>query len=435
LNTTKEEGLKRVIGVRTLAANAVNLTVGAGIFALPAIVASFLGAASFLAYALCFILIMMVLLCFVEVGSKINSTGGAYSYIETAFGPLAGFLSNILFWFGYCVMADAAVANVLVDNLGTFWPALQQPTVRTLFLFVVFGGIALLNVRGVKQGAVLSELTTLAKIIPLVVLVGVGLFFVKPDNLVVNHWPSVSSLGEVSLVLFFAFGGVEASLNASGEIKNPKKTIPRGILLGVFIVFILYVLIQFVAQGVLGNTLPDFQDAPLVAVADVVFGPAGTTFIVIGTAISCFGLISSDILNSSRLPFAAARDGLLPTFLARVHPGYATPYIAIIMYAGVGFILSVSGGFSQLAVMASAALLLMYLGVILATIKLRRVKSQEHSFTLPGGIIIPVVAMIATLWFLSNLALEELLLLAGFLVFFSIIYIVMKFNKGKNSLI
>ncbi len=418
-----------MIGVRSLAANAVNLTVGAGIFALPAVVASYLGAASFLAYILCAGLIAMVLLCFVEAGSKIPVTGGGYVYIEKAFGPLAGFLANILFWFGYCIMADAAVANVLADNLGTFFPAFNETIVRTVFFAIVFGGIAWINVRGVKEGNALVEIVTLAKLLPLFVLIVVGIFFIDTGNLHVTSWPSAKSLGEVSLILFFAFAGVEASLSASGEIKDPKRTIPLGIMLGTLTIFIFYLLIQFVAQGVLGENLAQQKEAPLAVVASTMLGTFGKAMIVVGVAISSFGLISGDVLNSSRLPYAAARDGLLPKFLSRIHPRYATPYVAILFYAGVGFILSVSGGFRQLAVLASSAMLIIYIGVILATIKLRKIKPEPNAFVIPGGLTIPVVALAATGWFLSNLARKEIIGAAGFLAFFTIVYFVVKTVK------
>lgn len=427
-----DEGLKKVIGVRALAANAVNLTVGAGIFALPAVVSAYLGAASFLAYIVCVLLIAMVLLCFVEVGSKISVSGGGYAYIEAAFGPLAGFLSNTLFWFGYCIMADAAVAHVLADSLSSFFPQFSIPWVRTLFFALVFGGIALLNVRGVKQGSTLVEIVTLAKLLPLLILIIAGLFFIDTNNFTVTSWPTIQSLGEVSLILFFAFGGVEASLSVSGEIKNPGKTIPRGILLGVFIVFIFYLLIQFVAQGVLGEGLAMENEAPLVTLGGIVLGDFGKAIIVVGAAMSCFGLISGDIMSSSRLPYAAARDGLLPKFLSTIHPRYATPHVAILIYAGVGFIMSVSGGFRELAVMASAALLMMYLGVILATLKLRKVKSEPGAFVIPGGVTVPMLALLATGWFLSNLAWKEIISVSIFLGFFTLVYVGMMAIKKKS---
>lgn len=429
LTSEQDKGLKKVIGVRSLAANAVNLTVGSGIFVLPAVVAAYLGPTSFLAYILCVLLIIMVLLCFIEAGSKIPITGGVYVYIETAFGPLAGFLANILFSMGYCIMADAAVANVLADNLATFFPMFSLPAVRVIFFATIFGGVALLNVRGIKQGNALVEVVTLAKLLPLLMLVVVGLFFIDTNNYIITELPSIKSLGEVSLILFFAFVGVEASLSASGEIKDPKRTIPRGILLGIFIIFIFYLAIQFVAQGVLGDSLSLQAEAPLVGVAETVMGSFGKSMLVFAAAISAFGLISGDVMITSRLPYAAARDGLLPKFLSKIHPRYATPYVAILFYAGVGFILSISGGFRQLAVLASSSMLVMYIGVILATIKLRKIKPEPNSFVMPGGLTIPILALLVTGWFLSNLAWNEVIGVVAFLAFFTAIYFVMKLVK------
>jgi APA family basic amino acid/polyamine antiporter len=426
LNT--DEGLKKVIGVRSLAANAINLTVGAGIFVLPAVVATYLGAASFLAYIICAVLIGMVLLCFMEVGSKIPITGGVYAYIEAAFGPFVGFLGSTLFWLGYCVMADAAVANILADSLATFFPSFKDSIVRIIFLAIVFGGIALLNVRGIKQGNALVEVITLAKLLPLLILIVVGFFFVDTKNYDVYYWPSVRELGQVSLILFFSFIGMEASLSASGEIKNPKKVIPRGILLGMFVIFILYLLVQFVAQGVLGAELPLHQFAPLAVVGESIMGDVGKLMIVIGSAISGFGLISGDIMITSRVPYAAARDGLLPKFLSVIHPRFATPYVSIICYAGVGFVMSISGGFRELAVLASSSMLIIYLGVILATIKLRKMK-VEGAFVVPGGLTIPVIALLVTAWFLSNLTKGEIVGGLIFLIVTSVIYFFMKFFR------
>ena len=427
LNT--DEGLKKVIGVRSLAANAVNLTVGAGIFVLPAVVATYLGAASFLAYMVCAVLMGMVLLCFMEVGSKIPVTGGVYAYIETAFGPFAGFLGSTLFWLGYCIMADAAVANILADSIATFFPAFNDSIVRIIFFAFVFGGIAWLNVRGIKQGNALVEIITIAKLLPLLILIVVGFFFVDTKNYAVYYWPSVRELGQVSLILFFSFIGMESSLSASGEIKNPKKTIPKGILLGMLTIFILYLLVQFVAQGVLGAELPVHQFAPLAEVGQTIMGDAGKLLIVIGAAISGFGLISGDIMITSRVPYAAARDGLLPKFLSRIHPKFATPYISIIFYAALGYIMSISGGFRELAILASSSMLIIYLGVILATIKLRKTKPEEGAFVIPGGITIPIIALLVTGWFLSNLSKGEIIGGLIFLAASSVVYFLMKFFK------
>jgi APA family basic amino acid/polyamine antiporter len=264
----------------------------------------------------------------------------------------------------------------------------------------------------------------------LVVLVGVGAFYVTPENLVWTDWPSTQSLSETALILFFAFGGgAEATLNATGEIRNPSRTIPRGIMLGALTVFIIYVLVHVVSQGVLGSGLAQTGEAPLAAVAEKFAGTYGILLMAVGAIVSCFGLIGGDILASSRLPYAAARDGLLPAFMAKVHSRFATPYWAVIVYAGAGLVLAVSGGFRQLAILSSVAILLVYVGVILATIKLRKGRSVGDGFLIPGGIIVPIIALAVTVWFLTSLTRQEFIAAVIFLSFFSLLYGVRKLMK------
>lgn len=424
-NPSSDEGLKRVIGVRSLAVNAVNLTVGAGIFALPAVVAFHLGPSAFWAYLICAGLLTLVVLCFVEIGTKVVTTGGVYAYAEEAFGPLIGFLINTLYWLGFTTLSGAAVANVMADNLSVLLPGLSTPVYRTLFLLAVYGGLAWINVIGSKESSVFVSGITVLKLLPLLLLIGVGIACVDVDNLRIQETPSLNSLGEGALILFFAFGGgAECTLSASGEIKNPKYTIPRGLLLGILVVFLIYLAIQGVAQGVLGSALAQQKEAPLAAVAEIVLGSWGMVFMTIAAVVSCFGLISGDLFVSSRMPYAAARDGLLPAFLAKLHPKFATPYASIILYAAVGFLFAISGGFRQLAILSSASILLIYVGVIAATIRLRKV-NVEGAYTNPGGMTIPILALMGTTWFLYHLALNEILAAGIFLIFFSGVYFLM----------
>jgi amino acid transporter len=431
LESRKDEGLKREIGARALMANTINLVVGAGIFALPAGVAGFLGPSFIFAYLLCALLLSLVLMCFVELGTKITVTGGVYAYTELAFGPLAGFLTNTLFWFGYAAMADAAIANVLADNLSMLAPAFKSWKFRAVLFAMMFGGIAAVNVRGVKESSRFVEVLTLVKLTPLVLLVVAGFFQVSGRNFGPFIVPDASLLGQASLFLFFAFGGgAEAALSASGEIRNPARTIPRGVFGGIAVVFVLYTCVQAVSQGILGPTLATLREAPLASVAASVFGPAGTYLLLCAAMLSCFGLVSGDILATSRLPYAAARDGLLPSWLGKIHPKFATPHRAIWMYAGIGLLLSVSGGFRQLATLSSSAILVIYVGVLAASIRLRKLKA-EGSFRLPGGTVVPVLALGITIWFLSNLQVREMVAAATFLAASTVVYFLMRVMKQK----
>lgn len=426
-----EEGLKREIGLWGITSNIINVVIGSGIFALPALVSEGLGSAGILAYLFCGFLITLIMLCFAEVGSKISVTGGAYAYIEIAFGKYFGFIASILLIFGTSLLATAAVANILIDNFAKIFPVFGSVNMRTGFLVFVFGGLAIVNIRGIKEGITLVQLVTLAKLIPLVLLIVWGATEVVYSNLLWNQQPALSDIGKTSLMLFFAFQGAESSLSVSGEVKNPNKNVPRGILLSFLIILIIYIGVQIVAQGVLGDSLVNFTATPLAEVAKRVMGPVGFMIMIIGATISTFGYLTSDQLNMSRVLFRSAKDRVIPvTPLSFVHKKYATPYIAVITFASLGCVFAIIGEFKALAILSSSSVLIVYLGVALSTIKLRATKEKDYStFRIPGGILIPILTIITIIWFLSNLSKKEMIGMAIFLAILSAIYMAIRFFK------
>ncbi|REG86349.1 APC family permease [Algoriphagus antarcticus] len=419
----KETGLKREIGVWGLSANIVNIIVGAGIFVLPAIVAEIMGSSGIFVYLFCGFLIALVMLCFAEAGSKVTRSGGAYAYVETAFGPYTGFLAAVFMVMG-SAFSDAAVANALIELIGLAFPVFTNQYIRILLLFLIFGGLCFLNVIGVKQGIGLVKINTVAKLTPLILLIFFSWKDVSLSNLMIENAPFFKNFGAASLILFFAFQGGDAGLTVGGEIKNPQKTVPKAIFIGISFVLILYILIQTVSQGVLGDQLPEFKEAPLASVANVVFGPTGYTLLLITAGVSMFGMLSGEILNLPRVIFGLASDRVIPLDkLAAIHPKFKTPYLSILLYAGIGFTLASVGGFRQLAVIASASMLLVYFGVSLSVIKLRKMeKTDSGSFKIPFGYTVPILSAGIILFFLSNLTGYEKTGILIFILALTLIY-------------
>jgi len=407
----EKEGLDREIGFLGLSSNIINTIIGSGIFVLPAIIAASLGAASILAYVFCGILITLLMLCVAEMSSKITSTGGVYIYIEKTFGAYSGFLT-----FGLMLLASVtavgAIANAIVNILFEVIPLLKGEMVRILLFVLMFYGLGYINVLGVKKGVGFVKLITLIKIAPLLLLVLIGFKDVQIANLIWETAPSMQEIGSASLILYFAFTGASTALSVSGEVRNPQKTIPRAILFSIFIVGVIYVAVQSVSQGVLGSTLPSFEENPLGAVANHIFGPIGFTLLTIGAGVSMFGSTSSMILSCPRILFAASTTQVIPIkVLSRIHSSYHTPHIAIISFVSLCFIFALFGGFKALAVVSSASALIVSLGLSLATIKLRRngmFETGGETFKIPGGYIIPMLSVLVILWFLSNLSEDKL---------------------------
>ena len=430
-----DEGLKRVIGVPALTLSIISGVIGAGIFALPAIISVALGAFGVFAYIFCGILFAAILLCYAEIGSRITTSGGSYAYIQAAFGNFLGYIANWMYFFGWSIVSSAALLNIVADSLAVLFPAFTNPLTRGILFFVLTVFMILINVFGAKQSVGVVKIIAIIKLLPLFGIIIFGFGKINTANLHWQNLPSFKTFADATLVLFFAFAGFETSLGASGEIKNPRRTVPLSICIGGIVVLVIYMLLQTITQGVLGSQITFYKNAPLAAVADKIIGSPGAIILLLCAALSCFGNVTLDILCTPRCLFAGANDGLFPKFLGKVHPKFHTPYLAVIIYGLAIFIFSIAGGFQQLAILASAIILLVYLGVILATIKLRmkKINGEEKLFKAPGGLITPLVGIIAIMWLLSSLGIWEILSTLIFLVVVSIIYFVQRLIKTRNN--
>jgi len=433
--SVRDEGLLRVIGPGALDLGVANMVVGAGIFVLPGRIAAELGSAAILAYFICSVTVALVFLCFAEIGSRITRSGGSYAYIEEAFGPFAGFIASILLWFGYNALSDAAITVAMVEVMTIAFPVLGESVPRAVFIIALFMFLAVVNIKGVKAGVRLYVFNTLAKLVPLLLLLAVGLFAINMDNLAIPEWPAARDIGAGAILLFFAFTGAESALNASGEIKNPSKTVPMGLLIGISGLLALYVGLQTVAQGVLGPALANNTEAPLAAVAVEVFGGWGGKMLLAGVVISIYGAVSGDMLGIPRVIFASSLDDNLPRFLSKVHPQYKTPHVAVIFFAIVVCALALSGTFRYLAVFATGSLLFIYLGVSLAVLRLRKRDGlpKAGEFRLPFGPLIPLSSCLIVGWLLLQVPAEEAISIAALIGASVAVYAIRAMLRGSWS--
>lgn len=427
--------LQRVIGVRGLAAAVFNITVGAAIFVLPAHMASSLGAAAPLAYLVCAVATALVALCIAEAGSRVPQSGGPYAYVGTALGPYAGYLCGVLLWLGI-TLAMGAVATVFADAVAGLVPALGGPLPRAALLIVAYGGLAVVNVRGAALGSSVSGIATVAKIVPLLAFVALGLPHVQPDNLAIVSFPSLSRLGESGLLLMFAFFGMESALQVSGEVRDAARAVPRAIAVAVTGVGVLYIAVQLVAQGILGPALaaPETAKAPLAAAAVQFAGPTGSTLILIAMAVSTFGFMTATMLSTPRTLFALAVDGYLPRPLASVHRVHRTPHVAIAIQGVIVCAIAISGTYVKLAIMADVAVLLVYLACCLGAWRLRRIDAgaAEKPFVMPAGRVVPWVAAGLIVALLARAGAQAWLLTGGVIAAASLAFLLQPSRRSSH---
>ncbi|MCC7055414.1 MAG: amino acid permease [Gemmatimonadaceae bacterium] len=421
--TSSAPGLVRAVGVFGLAASIFNVTVGGGIFRLPSGAAAAAGAAAPFVYLICALVIGCVVLCFAEAGSRVPLTGGPYAYVEAVFGPYIGFMAGVLLWM-IGTTAVAGVASAFAEGVGTL---VGVPGIRTPLIVVAFVALAIINVRGVQQGTRLIVVMSIAKLVPLLLFIGVGVFFIVPANIAVHDMPAPASLARAAVVLFFAFSGCESALVPSGEVKEPARTVPRALAIAMIGVTLLYLAVHLVAEGVLGDALATVKTAPLAFAAERFMGSPGRLLLLVGATISMFGYVSGMTLAVPRALWKFAQDGLLPRAIGSIHPTYRTPHVAIVVQTSFVGLLAIFNSFEQLAVISNLAALLLYAACAAATLILRqRGVRQEGAvpFSVPGGPVIPVATVAMIAWLLTSITLEEWTVLGGTLAVATVIFVI-----------
>jgi basic amino acid/polyamine antiporter, APA family len=411
----RDVGLIRTVGARSLAASFICAVIGGGIFALPAALAASVGAYAPVAILICAVAVGCIVICLAEAGSRVASSGGVYGGIHAALGPLAGYISGMLFCVGN-VLASGGIAAALADVVANVAPAPLKAAVHVLVIVGVVGGIALVNVSGTGRAMRLVSMMTLLKLAPLVIFIVIGAASVHTGNYVPSGAIHPERFGRALILALFAFTGVETGLCASGEVQNPARNIPRALAIALCAITLLYAGIQVVAQGILGASLAH-STVPL-ADAMARISPVLRILMLVGAAVSMFGYLVADILGSPRMLFAFARDGLLPGALGRLHARSNVPHVAIICYALIAMMLALTGTFAELAVLATLTSAALYvLGCAAAFFILRGgVTESGRPFNFKGLLPAAVIGIGCMLAAIALASQEEIIGLVALVV-------------------
>lgn len=391
-------GLTRSLRQRDLVAVTINAIIGAGIFGLPGRIFALAGPWSLLACVTCGAFACLIVLCFAEVGSRFRDTGGPYLYARKAFGDTVGFDIGSLMWLAR-VSAFAANANLLLTYLGTFGIHWEAGTSRTVFLAMVVGALAIVNLLGIRNAALLNHLFTFGKLAPLAVFIALGSFAVVPQRLALGQAPPLADFSAAVLLLVYAFTGFEMGTVPTGEMKNPERTLPRALLTAIGIVAFVYISLQAVCIGVLPALATSAR--PLADASRVFLGEAGMRMIVAGIVVSILGNLHITILSASRIPFAMAEQGQLPPVFKHLHARFGSPDFAIVTTSLVMLAMTLGATFLGAVSISTVARLLVYMSTCAALPKLRR-HGENASFKIRGGVAIAGVALVVSVWLLAH---------------------------------
>ena len=416
-----EEKLPRNLGLWGIWMLVVNGLIGAGIFGLPGGAATLAGEYSVLVYAFCALLILPIILCFAELGSYFRGTGGPIRYGTLAFGPFVGFQGGWLYYVARLISFSANTV-LLTDSISYFISGASTGTGRIISLAVICVGLSVINVLGSIQSIRSMTLFTVIKFAVLILL-PLGGFIILGSTVIpsfVSPIPPSENLGAATLLLIYAFIGFEGVAVPAGEAKRPERDIPLGLLLGLAVVAVLYMVIQLVSQAAVPNLAN--SKTPLLDVSASLFGPVGAIVLMVGVAASVLANLLSSMFSATRVTYALSLEKSLPSWFGEVHSRYLTPANSVVFFGLAAFLLAVFGSFTVLAAMTVLSRLFLY-GMSCAAIpKLRSQFRGEGRFILKGGYTIPVLGIGACLWLMLQVSFQSVWLTAIFVGIGSLLY-------------
>lgn len=427
--------LVRVLGRWDLAAIGVNQVIGSAVFLMPSQVAAQVGTWAPLAFLLAGAAMLVVALCFAEVSSRFEGTGGAYLYTRTAFGRFVGFEVGWMAWFTRAT-SQAAVSAGLTLALGFYWPALAAGVGRVLVLTVVTLALGVVTYLGIKQSSRLVNVLTVAKLVPLTIFILVGLAHADVAALAPLPAVTMSQAAAAALLLIFVYGGFDVIAVPAGESADPRRDVPSALVVTIAVVTTVFTLAQLVAT----MTVPGLaaSQTPLADSAQTTMGPAGALLIGVGSMLAMTGNIAGQVLAGSRYLYAIAEQGDLPRWFARIHPRFHTPSNATVFTTLVTLALALSGSFAALASAAAVARLLVYAGTCGATLALRSPRYASRvgpaRFTVPLGPVVPALGVAVSVAVIGGVSQQQLVGGGVFLAIGGVLFLAARWSRRRPGL-
>ena len=442
MSTSAQPALVQAIGRWSFAGLVLNTIIGTGVFVLPGTLGGALGWSSMLAWLLAAALTGAMIFSFAEVASRFSRAGGAYLYGTAAFGPFVGIQFAWMGYFVRCITA-AVQANLFTTYLVELWPAAASRPAEIAVTTLFIGLQAVVNIRSVGSGAAVSNVFAVVKLVPLILFGTLGIIWLamgkaaQPSAIATD--PTLGGWLNAMVLLMFAYGGFESALIPVAEAKDARRDAPFALVTGLVLVTVVYLAAQLTVLVTLSE--PAATNRPLAASARVMFGEPGALFITVAALISVYGWVASNMLNVPRLTMAMAERGALPSFFAKIHPVYRTPYVSIIIFALISLALALSAGLLQNLSLSAVSRLLLYGGVCASLPVFRSMEKRRALpagvepalFRVTGGVILAAIGVALSLLLATRMGANDAIKMAVVILLGSVHWFVIRGRASKAS--
>ena len=426
--------LNNKLGLMSIILLGVNAIIGTGIFLLPGKAAALVGVNSLWVIVFDALLVMSIALCFAEMGGMFNKNGGPYVYAKEAFGNFVGFEVGFMKW-AIATIAWSAMAVGFATALGAVWEPASTEMGKNIIATLIIVVLGIMNIMGVKISKIINNIVTIGKLLPLIFFILVGIFYVKGVNFApMESVPDMTqaSFGAAALIIFYAFTGFESIAVAAEDMEKPERNVPKAIILVLTLVSIVYILIQAICIGIMGDALVTSK-TPVADAAFVFMGPLAKAIVTAGTLISIGGINVASSFLAPRSGVAMADDGLIPKVVSKRNKKDA-PYVAIIVTVVFAVVLSWTGSFEKLAAISVVSRFAQYLPTCLAVLVFRSKRpDMARTFRVPLGPVIPVLAVVVSIWLITQSSLEKVFWGLGGLVVGAVLYYIMNRNGKREA--